>query len=231
MSTKKSRKSAFNFFRNAMEDPFAGLGHLFSNLFSMWLVHTYPFASIGEDFYAHYRVDLKRQAARYIAIGNHVTVDKDVWLNIAAYPDNVAPMLILSDGCRFSRRCVISAKNNVWIGPNCMFGPSVFITDHNHAYEDVTLSIRTQGTTDGGKIRIEEGCWIGSGAAIVCEEGELIIGQHSVIGANSVVTRNVPPYSVAIGHPARIVKQFDHSKQKWVIGAPSLRSNSASSDT
>ena len=53
---------------------------------------------------------------------------------------------------------------------------------------------------------------------IVCEEGELVIGRHSVVGANCIITRSIPPYSVVAGDPARIVKQYDFAKNKWVLG-------------
>ena len=53
---------------------------------------------------------------------------------------------------------------------------------------------------------------------IICEQGELVIGRHSVVGANSVITRSIPPYSVVSGDPARIVKQYDFSQGKWVLG-------------
>jgi acetyltransferase-like isoleucine patch superfamily enzyme len=68
-------------------------------------------------------------------------------------------------------------------------------------------------------IRIEEGCWIGYGAAIVCGKGELVIGSNSVIGANAVVSRSIPPNSVVTGNPARVVKQFDPVKGEWVLGS------------
>lgn len=224
MRAKSDRKNVVRFIRDTIADPFEGIARLTSNLYSLWLVHTYPFASIGGNFYAHYRVDLARPAARYISFGNDITVDKDVWFNIpvGALSDH-GPVLVLEDGCKFSRRCIISAKNNVHIGPNCMFGPSVFITDHNHAYQDVTVPISDQGVTEGGKIQIEEGCWIGFGAAVICEKGDLVIGRKSIIGANSLVSRSIPPYSVAIGHPARVVKQYDFSMRRWVMGTAASR--------
>ena len=70
-----------------------------------------------------------------------------------------------------------------------------------------------------GTIRIEGGCWIGFGAAIVSSRNELVIGRGSVVEANSVVTRSVPAYSVAAGNPARIVKQYDPVSRHWEIGA------------
>jgi acetyltransferase-like isoleucine patch superfamily enzyme len=94
--------------------------------------------------------------------------------------------------------------------------------DHNHAFEDVNVPIKDQGITPGGTITIEEGCWIGFGAAIVCGKGDLVIGKHSVIGANAVVTRSIPENSVVTGNPARVVKQFDPAKGEWVLGSRTL---------
>jgi acetyltransferase-like isoleucine patch superfamily enzyme len=91
--------------------------------------------------------------------------------------------------------------------------------DHSHAYEDITVPIREQGVTEGGRIRIGQGSWIGFGAAIVCPKGELTLGRNCVVGANSVVTRSFPPYSVIAGNPAKVVKQFDPVKQAWVQGS------------
>lgn len=117
---------------------------------------------------------------------------------------------------------MISAKNRIHIARDVVFGPSVLVTDHLHAFEDVTVPIAYQGITEGGTIRIEEGCWIGFGAAVICSQGELTIGRNSVIGANSVVTRSIPPYSVVVGNPAKVVKQFDPEKGVWVLGSSRL---------
>jgi acetyltransferase-like isoleucine patch superfamily enzyme len=93
---------------------------------------------------------------------------------------------------------------------------SVLIMDHIHAYENVSLPIMAQGITDGGRIRIEQGCWIGRGAAIVCNQGELVLGRNSVVAANALVTKSVPPFSVVVGNPARLARQFDPAKGAWV---------------
>ena len=95
---------------------------------------------------------------------------------------------------------------------------SVLIQDHNHAYEDISLPIRSQGVTEGGEIRIERGCWIGQGAAIVCNSGQLVIGRNSVIGANALVTRTCAPYSVIIGNPGRVARRFDDLSSTWIGG-------------
>jgi acetyltransferase-like isoleucine patch superfamily enzyme len=103
-----------------------------------------------------------------------------------------------------------------------MVAGHVLITDHNHTFEDVTVPIMSQGITEGGTIRIEQGAWIGFGVAIVCSQGEMVIGQNSIVASNSVVTRSIPPFSIASGNPARIVKQFDPAKESWELGVRAL---------
>jgi acetyltransferase-like isoleucine patch superfamily enzyme len=190
-----------------------------SKISSLWLCWTYPFASIGKNFWAHYTCDLRRCVAPNIAIGDGVKLDRDVWLNIPFVPTHADPVIVIDDGARIGRRCMVSAQNRIHIGKNTVFGPQVLLMDHNHKFEDVNIPIVDQGTTEGGTIRIEEGCWIGFGAAIVCGKGELVIGRNSVIAANAVVTRSVPPYSVFVGNPGRVVKQFDNSKGEWTLGS------------
>jgi acetyltransferase-like isoleucine patch superfamily enzyme/glycosyltransferase involved in cell wall biosynthesis len=202
-----------------LADPISLLGRLMSRVYTWWLRLTYPFAALGSDFWAHYSCDLSREAAPYLKIGTGVKIDRDVWLTVPMEPDDGQPTIILDDGCKIGRRCMISAKNRIHIGRDVIFGPSVLVTDHLHAFEDVSVPITFQGITAGGTIRIEEGCWIGFGAAVICSQGELVLGKNSVVGANSVVTRSVPAYSVVVGNPARVVKQFDPVREKWVLGA------------
>jgi len=199
-------------------DPAVLFPRALSKLHSIWLSYTYPFHSLGKNFYAHYSADIRRPVTPHIKIGDDVFLDRDVWLNIPYVPENTDPVIILEDECKIGRRAMISAKNRIHVGRQTAFAPNVLLMDHNHAFEDVTIAIGWQGITQGGTIRIEEGCLLGYGVAVVCSKGELVIGKNSVIGANSVVTRSIPPYSVVSGNPGRVVKQFDPSKGQWLIG-------------
>jgi acetyltransferase-like isoleucine patch superfamily enzyme len=204
------------------EDPLSWTTRIANKFRSQWMLWTYPFASVGTNLCVHYSCDLSRSIAPHIKIGDSVLLDRDVWLNIPILPKSREPVILLEEGCKVGRRCVISARNRIHFERNVVFAPSVLVMDHNHAFEDVNVPIKRQGITPGGTIRIEEGCWIGFGAAIVCGKGELVIGRNSVIGANAVVSRSVPPNSVVTGNPGRVVKQFDRSKGEWVLGSNAL---------
>jgi acetyltransferase-like isoleucine patch superfamily enzyme len=204
--------------KNTFEDPVSLFSRLVSKLRTIWLTWTYPFYSVGSNFWAHSSCELSRSVAPYVKIGNRVIMDRDVWLNVPYIPKSSEPVIVIEDGCQIGRRCLISAQNRVQIGKNTIFGPSVVVVDHDDALHNLEIPILDQGTKNGGKVRIEEGCWIGFRAAIVCSHGELIVGKNSVIGANTVVTNSIPPYSVVSGNPGRVVKQFDPFTGQWVIG-------------
>jgi acetyltransferase-like isoleucine patch superfamily enzyme len=182
-----------------------------NKLHSLFLSHTYPFHKVGKGVSLCWPLKLDRSLARYISIGENVIIAEDVWINIPEMPNDSRPRVILDDGCIIGRHSVISAKNQIHIGRNVLFGPSVLVMDHNHEFADWTTPIKSQGTTPGGTVRIEDGGWIGFGAAIVCNEGTMVIGRNSVIGANALVTGNVPSYEVVVGNPGRRVKYFGPS--------------------
>ena len=82
----------------------------------------------------------------------------------------------------------------------------------NHNFDDVTKPIVLQGFSKN-EIIIDDGVWIGAGAIIMAG---VHIGQNAVVGAGSVVTKNVEAFTVVVGNPARMVKKFDFTVNKWV---------------
>ena len=200
------------------EDPLNLVIRGINKLYSLWLKATYPFASSGLKLSVHFPCEISRREAHKIRLGNFVLVRKDTWLNIVPSFDNDLK-IIIDDRCVLGRRTSISAKNSIHIERDVILSSSVLIHDHAHAYDDITLPIRAQGVTAGGRIQIEQGCWIGNGASIMCNGGELRIGRNCVIGAEAVITKSIPPYSVVVGNPGRVVKHFDLARQVWVQGA------------
>lgn len=104
------------------------------------------------------------------------------------------------DNCSFNTYCV--AQGKIKMGDDVRIAPGAKIFAENHGYGDLDTPIRTQKSTSLG-ITIEDDCWIGANAVIT--DG-VVIGAHSVVGAGAVVTKNVPPYSVVGGSPARVLR-------------------------
>ncbi len=107
--------------------------------------------------------------------------------------------------------------SNVIIGPvvignAVIFAQNIVMSGLNHSYEDVTIPISKQKESTA-IIIIEDECWIGANAVITAG---VTIGKHSVIAAGSVVTKNIPPYSVAVGNPARVIKQYNFETKQWL---------------
>jgi acetyltransferase-like isoleucine patch superfamily enzyme len=161
---------------------------------------------------------VSRQRAPRISLGNSVTISEHAWLNVATGDPTGEPTIVIDGNCIVASGSIISAKNQVHLERHVNVAQQVLIMDHNHAYEDIEAPIITQGITEGGRIRIGEGSWIGHGAAIVCSRGELTIGRHCVVAANSVVTRSIPDYSVVFGMPATVIRQYDPQTRVWRMG-------------
>lgn len=87
-----------------------------------------------------------------------------------------------------------------------LLSPNVYITDCDHEYRNIDIPVIDQGIVQKGqKVLIGDGSYIGYNSVIV---GNVKIGKHCVIGANSVVTKDVPDYCVAVGSPARVIKNI-----------------------
>lgn len=107
--------------------------------------------------------------------------------------------------------------NNVIIGPvtignNVILAQNIVVSGLNHEYRDINTPIHEQPTRTA-PIVIEDDCWIAANSVITAG---VTIGKHSVVAAGAVVTKNIPPYSIAAGNPARVIKQYDFDQKDWV---------------
>ena len=100
----------------------------------------------------------------------------------------------------------------VTIGNDVNIAQNVVVSGLNHNYHNPETTIISQGVNTAS-ITIEDDVWIGANSVILAG---IKISKHSVIGAGSIVTRNVPAYTIVSGNPGKIIKQFDFEKKEWV---------------
>lgn len=205
------------------DDPLDLVWQLNTKLHSVWMRLLYPFASIGRKVSFHPTSKIYRPRASRIKLGSFISLREYAWLNIATDDPTGEPTIVIEDNCHIGFGSIISAKNRIHLERDVLLGQMVLMLDHNHAYEDINIPVIDQGITEGGRIRVGQGTWIGHGACIICPRGELSIGRNCVIAANSMVMRSIPDYSVVAGYPATIIRQYDTERKVWRPGANTAR--------
>lgn len=122
------------------------------------------------------------------------------------------PKITIGEGAWIGIRNSFAAIYGITIGRNVLFAGYVHVTDHSHGYEDVTKPISKQPLISKGPVVIEDNCWLGFNSEIL---SGVHIGRNSVVAAHAVVTKDVPPYSIVAGNPAKIVKQYNFETHEW----------------
>ncbi len=122
------------------------------------------------------------------------------------------PCIVIGDGTWVGKNCSIACINRVEIGKDVLFAGCVHITDHSHGYEDIDTPISRQKLISKGPVIIDDQCWLGFSCEIL---SGVHIEHHSIVAARAVVTKDVPPYSIVAGNPARIVKQYNQITKRW----------------
>lgn len=141
-----------------------------------------------------------------VVVGNKVQIGSNAWIQTVPLVGHPKPVVIIEDNVSIGRNATISAAMQISIGKDCLFSYGVSLLDHNHAFEDVTLSPLLQGIDEPAEVVVGEDCFIGAHSFIL--KG-VVLGKHCVVGANSVVASSFPPFSVIAGSPARRIRSLD----------------------
>lgn len=155
---------------------------------------------------------LRIDGGKNIYIGNHVFIQYKTWLGALPLTGMGEAALIIEDGAIIGNYNHIYATKRIVIHKKVLTADKVFISDNLHGYEDVNVPVLEQPIIQNGEVEIGEGSWLGENVCVLGAK----IGKHCVIGANSVVTKDIPDYSIAVGVPAIVVKYFDFEKREWI---------------
>jgi acetyltransferase-like isoleucine patch superfamily enzyme len=137
-----------------------------------------------------------------LEIGPHTLLEPDVWIT-APGPARIR----IGSGTFLNIGVMVAALELVEIGDHCMLANGCFVTDGNHRFDDPDRPVPWQGFTSRGPTRIGNNVWCGVNVVIT---SGVTVGERSVIGANSVVTSDIPPFSVAAGAPARMLRTIEY---------------------
>ena len=140
---------------------------------------------------------------------NKFTLGKDSTIEDFSTVNNGVGEVFIGDRTRIGLGNTLIGP--VKIGNDVRLAQNVVMSGLNHDYEDVSLPISQQGVNTA-PIVIEDETWIGSNAMVVAG---VTVGKHCVIAGGSVVTKNVPAYSVVAGNPARVLKQYNKESKTW----------------
>ena len=158
--------------------------------------------SLGKSLNIGSNVVISALSKDGVIIGDNVTIKDNTIIECTAVLRSIADGMRIGNNVGISQNCFFAARAKIEIGNDVIIGPGVSMFSENHNYKDVGTPIRLQGENRKG-IVVEDDVWIGANATVLAG---VRIGRHSVIGAGSVVVRDVAPYSVYAGTPAKLIK-------------------------
>jgi acetyltransferase-like isoleucine patch superfamily enzyme len=156
------------------------------------------------DDYAYLRVDVYENPASYIEIGDNTRIHSFAVLR------TYGGFIKIGKYCSVNPFYILFGHGGLEIGDYVRIGPHTIIVPANHGFSRIDIPIYLQPITKKG-IKIEDDVWIG--ANVVITDG-VTIHRGAVIGAGAVVTKDIPPYSVAVGVPARVIKKRGNNTQR-----------------
>jgi acetyltransferase-like isoleucine patch superfamily enzyme len=147
-----------------------------------------------------------------VRIGPGAVIGEDCWLNVN-HRSSRSASIIIGASTFIGRRNFFSPARLIEVGEFCLTALDCKFAGANHKYDNPMRPYISTGTNSDGEIRVGPNCWFGVSATVL---GNVSIGRGCVIGAHALVMSNIPPFSIAVGHPARIVRRFHFGERRWI---------------
>lgn len=177
---------------------------LLSILYSCWICHSF------KKMKGIIKLSANIHGAKYISIDINTIIGKNATIEAWDFfkGEKYHPNIFIGKNCTIKDRVHITSINSIVIEDGVLFGPDVLVTDNAHG-ASIRASLYLKPTdrvlSSKGKVHIKSNVWIGEKASIM---PGVTIGKGAIIGANAVVTKDIPDYAIAGGNPAKILKQL-----------------------
>lgn len=174
------------------------------------------------------RIELPRRIydSEYMHIGDNVHIGPNSLLiaqthyppetmrhpSNATPPQRFTPKIVIGHRVSSTGGLILGAMCEIVIDDDVMFAANVLVSDGLHGFASVDVPYKYQKMWRIAPVHIKRGCWIGQNVVIL---PGVTIGELSIIGANSVVTQSIPPRTIAVGNPARVIKRWDPVSRSW----------------
>jgi len=189
-----------------------GLGTFYCRLKAV-VFYRFVFKEFGKGSYIRSPLLILNPA--FVSIGERVAIREGVRLEVVVDSHHRKPELLVGNGSSFEQNVHVVCHSRVRIGENVAIAANCCIVDVTHPYENVhdNVPIVARIRDDDSFVEIGDFTLIGFGTVIL---PNVRIGKRVVIGSNSVVSRDIPDYSIAAGSPARVIKRYDAATGGWV---------------
>jgi len=158
--------------------------------------------TLGRTIQIGDNVEINALSKNGIIIGNNVSILKNTIIECTGVIRELGEGLIIGNNVGIAQNCFIQVRGEVIIEDNVIFGPNVSVFSENHKFDNPNLPVNVQGESRKG-VKIESGVWLGTRSVIL--DG-VTIGKNSIVAAGSIVNKDVPPYSIVGGVPAKLIK-------------------------
>lgn len=177
------------------------------------LIAIYKYRNVGRGAYIDNSVHVL--GWRAVRIGFNSVISEASWLNVNN-PQFDRVQIVIEENCFIGRRNFMSSGYLIRLGAYCLTGPDCKFLGSDHIITDPFKPYVATGATVDSTIEIGANCWFGTGAVVL---GSVKIGHGSIIGVNTLINSDIPPFSLVVGTPGRVVKRFRISTSSWIPAA------------
>lgn len=175
----------------------------------LYLLKKQKYKNIGKKTYIDKSVHII--GLKNIRIGTNNIISDDTWLNVNDRTEGKIGIEI-GNNCYIGKRNFFNSSAKITLKDYFMSGINCSLLGSDHLIDEPLKPYIHTGTTNDTSIYIGTNVWFGANVTVI---GDVKIGHGSIIGANSLVLKDIPPFSIAVGNPAKVIKRYNFENKKW----------------